>query len=160
MKNISFLVLGLVLLGAACNRQEQNMQIPYSEGLVNIAGRTLSVDFAETNDEQTTGLSNRESLEDNQGMLFLFNVPDFPVFWMKDMNFPIDIIWIKGDEIVDISAGAQPEPGVPENNLKTYTPKKPADRVLEVQAGWASRNDLKIGDRIEIIRTILPPSAN
>ena len=73
---------------------------------------------------------------------------------MKDMLMPLDMVWIKGDEVVDISADVQPEPGVPLENLKTYSPKQPADRILELKGGWASRNGLKIGDKLEITQHI------
>jgi uncharacterized protein len=127
---------------------------PYSDGTINLAGRSISFELADTAREQEQGLSGREAIEENQGMLFLFPVPDFPSFWMRDMNFAIDIVWIKGDEVVGISADVPNEPGVPLNKLKTYSPKKPADRVLELKAGWAARNGLKVGDKIEIIRVV------
>ncbi len=154
MRRLILLVLAVALLGAACNRRPAEVDVPYSDGLVTLADRTVSLDIAATLAQERLGLAGRSSMEDNQGMLFLFDVPDFPEFWMKGMAFPLDIVWISGDEIVDISKNAAVEPGVADNDLKTYVSAKPADRVLELNAGWADRNGLKIGDKVEITRII------
>lgn len=154
MKRVVFLVLAVALLGAACNRQQAPSEtIPnYSDGAIHLADRSVSYELAGDPVKQQKGLSGRSGIEENQGMLFPFQTPDFPTFWMKDMNFPIDIVWIKGDEIIDISADVQHQPGVPDSELKLYSPKTPADKVLELKAGWASRNGLKIGDKVEILQ--------
>ncbi|MBX4187538.1 MAG: DUF192 domain-containing protein [Candidatus Doudnabacteria bacterium] len=155
MKKVFLTVLAIIFLGASCNvSKPAEEKIPYTDGQINMAGRSISFELADTVAAKARGLSGRAAIEENQGMLFMFPAADFPVFWMKDMNFPIDIIWIKADEIVDISLEAQPEPGVDDNNLKTFTPKIPADRVLEVKSGWATRNNLKTGDKVEIVQTI------
>ena len=62
--------------------------------IVNIVGKTLQVDLALTDEEKARGLSGRESLDEDEGMLFVFDVPGNYGFWMKDMNFAIDIIWL------------------------------------------------------------------
>jgi uncharacterized protein len=155
MKKIFLLSLAVTLLGAACNKQPEPPPVTaYHEGVVTMAGRDVSIEIAETDDEQAQGLSGRKTIEENQGMLFNMPVPTLPTFWMKGMNFPIDIIWIKGDEVVDISSNVPNEPGAADDDLKTYSPKKPADRVLELKAGWTERNGLKIGDKVEILHLI------
>jgi uncharacterized protein len=156
MRRIFLLILAVVLLGAACNRQptSNDTQTTYADGMIHLAGRSISFELADDPLEKQKGLSGRLLIEENQGMLFPFQVPDFPTFWMKDMNFPIDIVWIKGNEIVDISADVQAQPGVSEQELKVYSPRIPADRVLELKAGWAARNGLKIGDKIEILQVV------
>jgi uncharacterized protein len=159
MYKIIFFVAALIFLGASCEKQTQSndKDAAYTDGTILIAGREISFELAEDGDSQTLGLSGRSGIEENQSMLFTFAVPNFPIFWMKDMLFPIDMVWIKGDEIVDITKDAQPEPGVRDDKLKTYKSKKPADKVLELKSGWADRNALKIGDKIEITRHILQP---
>jgi uncharacterized protein len=153
MRRVIFLVLAVALLGAACNRQVPvPTQSQYSNGEIHLAGRSVSYELADDPIEQQKGLSGRNSIEENQGMLFLFPTPDFPAFWMKGMNFPIDIAWIRGNEIIDISTDIPIQPGVLDHELKTYSPRSPADWVLELKAGWASRNGLKIGDKVEIIQ--------
>lgn len=155
MKQIVLLILAISLFGAACNRQQTPAtKQPYSDGTIDIAGRTIQFELADEPKEQSLGLGGRTGIEENQGMLFTFTVPDFPIFWMKDMNFPIDIIWLRHNEIVDISAEAQIQPGAKDEALLQYTPKQPSDYVLELKAGWAARNGLKIGDKVQITRHI------
>jgi uncharacterized protein len=157
MKKVLPLVFALMLVGASCNKPEEPVvlqSLHYADGFIKIAGREVSLELADQPDEQSLGLGGRDSIEENQGMLFPMPVPTLPVFWMKGMLMPIDIVWIKGDEVVDITAEAQPQPGVSDAKLKTYSPKKPADWVLELKAGWAARNGLKIGDKIELTEVI------
>lgn len=112
---------------------------------VKIAGQNIKVDLALTSAEQEQGLSGRPSLDNNTGMLFIFENPgDYP-FWMKDMNFPIDIIWVGEDlRVVYIKKDAKPEL-YPE----IYNPEKDAKYVLEVDSAFSEKNNLKEGDRVE-----------
>jgi hypothetical protein len=114
---------------------------------VEIDGQSVKVDLAITPKEQAQGLSGRKSLPADQGMLFIFNKPGKYLFWMKDMNFPIDMIWITEDMKIDyIKKNALPElypetygPGTNEGNAKY---------VLEVPAGFSDKNSLKVGDSV------------
>lgn len=156
MKRVLVLLFALTMVAASCNNDDVVLEgkPAYSDGVVSLAGRSVSVDIARDANSKALGLSGRENLEENQGMLFIFRVPDFLEFWMKDMKIPIDIVWVKGDEIVGVSADVQPEPGVELAKLRVYKPKVPADRVIELKAGWAARNGLKIGDKIEITEVV------
>jgi hypothetical protein len=112
---------------------------------VEIGGQNVKVDLALTGDEQTQGLSGRPSLAQNTGMLFVFNRPDKYLFWMKDMNFSIDMIWITTGMQVDYieknaTPGSYPATYGPGENNGT------AKYVLEVPSGFADQNNLKIGD--------------
>lgn len=94
---------------------------------------TLIVDYAVTPKEQARGLSGRPSLPEGRGMLFVFDKKPAPPFWMPDMNFAIDIVWIGSDKrIVDITENATPE-----SYPTTFSPKSPAAYVLEIAAGEA-----------------------
>jgi len=119
-----------------------NNSKPESIKEIKIAGQIVKVDLALTDAEQTQGLSGRKDLAKNEGMLFVFNKPDKYLFWMKDMNFPIDIIWISDDmRVVYIKKDARPEL-YPE----TYGPNTDAKYVLEVPSGFSDQNHLQIGD--------------
>ncbi len=95
-------------------------------------------------------LGGRESLPDERGMLFVFPSSQRHGIWMKDMLIPIDIIWISAEgRVVDIQT-AQPEPGVPDEQLKRYHPREAAQYVLEVRAGLAAEKGVEVGDKAEI----------
>lgn len=107
-----------------------------------IGNRTILVEIVKTEPARAKGLSGRKALPENSGMLFVFDQPDFYHFWMKEMNFPIDIIWLdENKNIVDITANLATS-----TYPKTVTSRLPAKYVLELNAGWANKNGLKIGD--------------
>lgn len=111
---------------------------------VKIAGQDIKVELALTEEAQTRGLSGRTELKEQEGMLFIFAKPDKYYFWMKGMNFPIDMIWIdKNMKVIYIKNNAQPE-----SYLETYGPDANAKYVLEVVAGFSDKNNLKEGDDV------------
>ncbi len=92
------------------------------------------------------GLSNRAGLADNVGMLFVFNPPTMDGFWMKDMRFPLDIIWAGSDGTIttlykNISPDTYPT---------SFYPSVPATYVLEVPAGFADEHQVAIGSKIVV----------
>ncbi len=133
------------------SRQETPLELPSSQGqFVKINDTTIFVDIAKSESETQRGLSGRKPLEENQGLLFVFNNNSFSGFWMKDMLFPIDIIWITNGKIVGIEKDAQPEPGKPLSQLKIYYPPEAINFVLEVNAGSSDKFGIKIGDSIDL----------
>ncbi len=108
----------------------------------------LTVEVAQTPKQISKGLSGRSQLDPNQGMLFIFPTSYKPKFWMKDMHFPLDIIWIKNHQIVDFSLNLSPEGHQPQH---LYSPSQPVDMVLEVPAGYVQTHQLKIGDKIDLL---------
>lgn len=117
-----------------------------------IKGVSIKVSVADTDTERRQGLSGRESMPEDEGVLFTFPKENvITPFWMKDMKMAIDIIWINDAEIVQIDRNASPQPGVPDNELTLYKPTTPVDYVLEVNAGWADRHGVLVGEKVEII---------
>lgn len=113
-------------------------------GHIKIGGQVLKVDLALTEGEQELGLSGRNALQEDEAMLFVFDHSARYPFWMKDMNFPIDIIWISDNrEIIYIKKDARPE-SYPE----TFVSSKNAKYVLEVPVFFSDKNNLKEGDRV------------
>jgi uncharacterized membrane protein (UPF0127 family) len=112
-----------------------------------INGHVFSLYLAETSQEQSLGLAKYKSIAQDQGMIFLFNKSDYYSFWMKDMKFPIDIIFISGNKVVDVF---QKVPVWPNENLPIYTTKTKADKVLEINAGLTSKYGIKIGSEVKI----------
>lgn len=110
-----------------------------------INGARIEVEIADSLRERTSGLSGRDGISQNEGMLFIFNEPDYYSFWMKDMKFPIDIIWISEDKkIVDITKNI-----LPESYPAVFKPASSARYVLEVNAGFSNTSEIKIGDYAE-----------
>lgn len=92
------------------------------------------------------GLSGRDQLVENRGMLFIFPDRQIRNFWMKDMRFSIDIIWISENEIIGLVQNARPESAEP---YTIFTSPEPVDKVLEINAEMAQKLGIKIGDRVE-----------
>ena len=102
-------------------------------------------------EERKIGLSRRKKLEEDGGMLFIFESENvFPSFWMKDMLIAIDIIWINDGEVVKIDKNVEPEPGKNTAELTLYYPDKPIDYVLEVVSGFSDKNGVNIGDKFSL----------
>lgn len=112
---------------------------------VTIGGAEFVVEVANTAYARMQGLSGREALPEGKGMLFLFDPPASVGFWMKDMRFPIDIVWIFAGSVVGVEANASPDdsPG-----RTIYYPPQPADAVLEIPAGSAAANGIGIGSAV------------
>ena len=116
---------------------------------VNIAGANIEVELALSEEAQIKGLSNRISLGENEGMLFVFSVPGKYFFWMKDMNFPIDMIWIGENlRVIYIKQNVQPE-----SYPAVFGPEDNARYVLEVASGFSKKHNLKKGDVIRFTPT-------
>lgn len=104
---------------------------------------TLTVEVADSAVERAQGLMNRESLDDNRGMLFIFDNEDIHSFWMKNTPLSLDIIWISaGKEIVSIEENTTPY------SEDSIVPGEKALYVLEVNAGFVSKNGVNVGDRV------------
>ena len=120
--------------------------------IIEVNGVPVEVDLARTPQEQAQGLSGRSTLPDGRGMLFPYDQPLIPAFWMKGMLFSIDIIWILDNKVVDVSPRLPyPDPLTPSSFLPTYSPRAPVTDVLEVPAGWAERNGVTVGSEVLIL---------
>ena len=111
-----------------------------------IGDTTFSVEIADDEVERHQGLSNHMNLEDTEGMWFVFDEEGRHGFVMRDMNFPIDIIWIDGDkQVIGSDENAQPEsyPG------EVFKPPLPVKYVLELPAGSVNQFDIRPGQTVE-----------
>jgi uncharacterized membrane protein (UPF0127 family) len=146
MRRILILVAAGIAL-AACGDQPQTST---AERVVHVGEATVLADIADDAESRQRGLSGRERLAADEGMLFLLP-NDSPSFWMKGMRFPLDIVWIRDGRVVDVSADVPPPRG-PDAPLPTYSPDRPANRVLEVNAGWAEDHGIRRGDLVRVRR--------
>lgn len=124
-------------------------QIENNTARITLKNIPLMVEVVRDKRLQEKGLSGRPSIAVDNGMLFLFDYPDVHSLWMKNMRFPIDMIWIKDNIVVDIKENVPvPKEGIAEYDLPVYTPKSIADKVLEVNAGFVKYNNIKAGDAL------------
>lgn len=112
----------------------------------------VNVEIANTDSLREKGLGGRSSLHEDSGMLFSFDGKKVtPVFWMKGMLIPIDIFWISDNKIIKIDKNVQtPKDGTKDSSLTKYSSGKPVDHVLETNAGFADKNNIKVGDNIDL----------
>ena len=137
------LIFGFVLLAFVFFFRD-SFQKPYSKAAVIFPNITVTADVAETQEQKIKGLAGKTVLKENEGMLFLYDKPDYHTFWMKGMLIPIDILWIKDGYVVDIAENVPPPND--EDDLPLYKPKEPASEVLEVSAGFARKYSITVGE--------------
>jgi uncharacterized protein len=120
----------------------------YLKGYLIIDHFKLFVDIALTDKQKQDGLSIKNFMNENEGMLFYLEEPRKASFWMKNMHFPIDIIWLDENfSIVDIEDELQP--CTMAFSCPSYKPLKESLYVLETIAGFANKHHLKIGDQMD-----------
>jgi len=120
----------------------------YQRVNVTVNGLVLVADISVTNEQRTKGLSVKDGLAENEAMLFVFDNEAEHTFWMKDMKFPIDIIWIGSDKtIVYLEHNLQPcGYGV---LCPTYKPGQDSLYVLETVGGFAEKHDVVQGTPVK-----------
>jgi hypothetical protein len=119
---------------------------------VTIDNIVIPVEIANTPTLEAKGLSGRSSLDANSGMLFTVDPKNNqPIFWMKNMLIPLDMVWIKNSQIIQIDKNVPaPAPGTLDSDLKLYKPIGPVDYVLEVNGGFTFTNNIKVGDSVTL----------
>lgn len=99
-----------------------------------------------TKQDLVRGLSGRTSMKNNEGMFFVFTEPAMHIFWMKDMFFPIDIVWIDANmTVVSVTENISPD-----TYPETFEPESPTLYVLELNAGKAKEYGLVKGKNISV----------
>ncbi len=123
-----------------------NNTLSENQNTLSINNKKYIIEIADTPKKREQGLSNRESLPQDHGLLFVFEQEGEHGFWMKDMNFPIDIMWLDKDKkVVFIKENA-----LPEKYPEVYSNEVLALYVLETNVGFVKEHNLKIGDIMNI----------
>ncbi|MFH1284899.1 MAG: DUF192 domain-containing protein [Candidatus Peregrinibacteria bacterium] len=104
----------------------------------------IDIEFAQTDEEISRGLMNRESMPEDYGMLFVYDTSEQRSFWMKDTEIPLDIVFIDENfNISNIQGHTEPLSQTPIPSVE------PARYVLEVNAGFADEWGIKKGDIVQ-----------
>lgn len=120
---------------------------PLKSATLKIGGQEFQVEVAKDDASRMRGLSGREYLAPEQGMLFIFDTAGNHGFWMKGMKFPLDMVWIRDNRIVDLTENV---PISKELLPAIYYPKETILWMLELNAGAVKKYGLKVGDSIEL----------
>lgn len=114
----------------------------FVEPTAEIKGHKFELLTAKSEKDKEIGLSKHKTLPKDKGMVFIFDKPGFYAFWMKDMKFPLDIIFIRENKIITIYNN------LPTDNLTIYSPTQGADRVLEINANLSKKYGFGVGDSV------------
>ncbi len=114
--------------------------------VVRIGHKKFLLEVADENSERARGLSGRDLLSENQGMLFIFKVPGTYCFWMKDTRIPLDMVWLNDQkQIVHIEQNVRPE-----SYPTSFCPEQSALYVIELSAGNANTLKLQTGQQLDL----------
>jgi len=115
-----------------------------------VGNAVFDVELAYTSEDRTQGLSDRDSLAETSGMLFIYDEARTLTFWMLNMRFDLDFVWIGEDcTVLDIHRNVpRPPEGQQPSELPRYSPSAPAQYNLEINAGLAEKLSIEIGDKV------------
>lgn len=119
--------------------------------ILKIGDKNYEIFLTEDEEDMKKGLAVFEDIKDSQGMLFEFSTEDFHSFWMKDMKFDIDMIFLdKEMKVVHIFENVRKDTYKNETDYKIFIPKLKSKYVVEIKSGEIKKNKIKIGDIIEL----------
>lgn len=145
MRTLSAIALSLfMILAAHAQSDSPQTEIQFEKRQIRIAGKTITVEIADSDEKRARGLMFRKSLPENQGMLFVFDSERELSFWMKNTLIPLSIgFFDKDKKLVDVQ---EMEPAIAAEMFpRTYKSRKPAMYALEMEKGWFTRNGIKEG---------------
>lgn len=160
MLNKCMIAFLAVLLVASCKERTEKIIKPVepisfnTEGLLHLFKsdgtkiKTIDIEIADTDYEKDVDLKNRPPLTDDQGVLFMYSLSELRGYYMTDIAFPLDIVFLGGDNrIVSFSENAKAL------DSKTFLPSQvPAMSVLKINGGLSEQWVLEVGDYVEIVK--------
>lgn len=139
IKIISVLVIILFIFSISIYFSQNNNPEKTEKNLFGLE----KLEYARSDAEQVRGLSGRTNLPENSGLLFVYEKNVTPNFWMKGMNFALDIIWLDENwRVVGFEKNISPN-----TFPQTFSPDKPIRYVLEVNAGFVDKQQIKLGEK-------------
>lgn len=154
MKNV-FIIYGILIVAViALALFKFRDLLPFaSKQTVTVNDHKFQVYVAKSDKDKAIGLTKFNSIKLDEGMLFVFDQKDKYPFWMHNMKFPIDIIYIADDKVVDVIPDAQPTSDS-STNVQIYEPSDPANYVLEINDGLAKKYNITKGDTVSIPKNL------
>jgi len=134
---------GMILL-----QQTKQQPVVFERGALTIRGSVFTVEIADTQKKRQRGLQHRTQLDPISGMVFVFDQADVYSFWMKNTVVPLDIVWVRQGRVVQITENVPPQAGVPDSQLRQYTPNTAVDSVIEFSAGIVKSAGILVGDEV------------
>jgi len=138
---VFWLLINIIVLLFFYQTKKEERQI----STIKINEQIIKAEVASSALDQYLGLSNRTSLCADCGMLFIFPDKQEREFVMRNMNFPLDIIFLSDGKIINIAANLKPEGDNPTARYKSLTP---ANQVLELNGGYSEKYGLQAGDTV------------
>ena len=136
------LLVAVLIILTLMSRRPPTVTVTFDNGV------TVEAELADEPSEQERGLADHPMLDDAEGMLFTWQAAEPRTFWMKGVDFAIDIIWIANGKVIGYQLNTQPQP---DGDLYlTYSSPGAADMVLEVAAGWVKRQGIEVGSQLTI----------
>ena len=146
-KSYSILASVLFLLFSFITEGALAQEFSYAHAtVITQKGVSIPVEVSDTPEKRSLGLGKRDKLENGWGMLFVFEKRIPHSFWMKNMRFPIDIIWLDNQRIVELAENVPPpQEG---ESPKVMEPSIPSNFVLELESGRARALGLNVGQKL------------
>ena len=141
LPSVLFLLFSFITEGALAQ------EFSYAHAtVITSKGVSIPVEVSDTPEKRSLGLGKRDKLENGWGMLFVFEKRIPHSFWMKNMRFPIDIIWLENQRIVELAENVPPpQEG---ESPKVMEPRLPSNFVLELESGRARALGLNVGQKL------------
>lgn len=148
----SFLLLIVGFVWLMFDMQSKGKLLPditTSTAMLDLGNRQILVDLAMDDYSRTRGLSGRDSLDADRGMYFAYDTSTIQFFWMFQMKFPLDIVFMKDDEVVFVAQNVPSPTGMmPPAVVNSH---KPSNRILEINAGKAEEWGIKEGSKVRLV---------
>ena len=142
------LFLILIIFGVLYSFLNFNKASQPKTATLGIGSYQIVAEIADQSRAWVKGLSGRENLAPDRGMLFIFPNREIRNFWMNGMKFSLDIIWLNGNQVVGIEENA-PYPAAGGEPL-AISSQEPVDQILELNAGAARKFGIEVGDYLDI----------
>lgn len=140
-----------VLLILSCS----GFSVEFEKKKIKVGSTELTIEIADTQERLSRGLMDRQTLNENEGMLFIFGDEEVRHFWMKNTYVPLSIGFFDKNKILVDIQDMEPVRSAIEIP-KNYSSKKPATYALEVRRGWFSRNKVRLKSQFKFVETTHP----